>query len=288
MLKCYQPYVRDYNVSDRSWFYSRKARLRKTPFPCGRCEACQMKRKLEWANRLLLESEAYPGCVIHVTLTYNDDCLPADGNLSKKDFINFMKRLRINISRKIDKNLKIKYFCRGEYGPKRLRPHFHVIIFGLDRSHEQVIMDSWDQGFIKLELIQKGTCNYVAGYTSKKLEAKLPAHIETREYQSQSGGIGAKFAEALAKRLAEDKHYKGKPITYIQKGKKKIGVGRYIRNAVGKNLKKYGKKYNDLEVLALEFIYCQYFRRFKTYKEMLKDCKEKARIFTTPKFRVRI
>lgn len=287
MLKCFNPYVRSTDAPGRNFDYSRKKRLRHTPFPCGKCEACKAKRKLEWSNRLYLEASQYKNKVLHVTLTYEDEHLPKDGNLSPKDFIDFMKRLRRSLEYHHD-DIKVKYFCRGEYGPKTQRPHFHLILFGLGPEFEELILKSWKHGFIKVQLVEEKTCHYVAGYTTKKLEQKLPDHIKLREYQSQSGGIGSRYADNLALTLSRSPHYKGEPVTYVTKGKKKIGVGRYIRLRVGEKLKKLGRPYCEKKIRLLENIYIYYFKQFHGvdfYNRILEDCRKYARMFVTPKFK---
>lgn len=98
--------------------------------PCRTCEGCRNDNAREWSVKLLHES------LIHiennelncsfVTLTYNDDFIPAFGALDYFDhWNNFLKRLRRALEPK-----KIRYFIVGEYGEKNLRPHYHVIIFG--------------------------------------------------------------------------------------------------------------------------------------------------------------
>lgn len=106
---------------------------------CGRCEGCRVDKSREWANRLLLEKEYYPDdqCWF-VTLTYDEDHVPRSAygdpetgeaqpsmTLSKRDLQLFMKRLRKNA------NVPIRFFACGEYGPQTMRPHYHVILFGL-------------------------------------------------------------------------------------------------------------------------------------------------------------
>ena len=56
----------------------------------------------------------------------SDVCFPV---VSVVDVQKFFKRLRINIVRKVSKNIKIKYFISSEYGPKTFRPHYHGIIY---------------------------------------------------------------------------------------------------------------------------------------------------------------
>lgn len=105
---------------------------------CGTCEGCRMDKSRDWANRLLLERE-YWSTAYFVTLTYDDDHVPrsyyADPRtgeaqpsltLCKKDLQDFLKRLRYHHKK------PLKFFACGEYGPQTFRPHYHLIIFGLE------------------------------------------------------------------------------------------------------------------------------------------------------------
>lgn len=121
--------------------------------PCGKCIGCRLQRSREWANRCMLELE-YHKSAYFVTLTYNDEhvptvyypdpdtgeALPAH-TLRKRDFQLFMKRLRFKFS-----DQKIRFFACGEYGPETMRPHYHVILFGLE-LHDTVPWSRSPQGF---------------------------------------------------------------------------------------------------------------------------------------------
>ena len=90
---------------------------------CGQCVGCRLKRANEWALRITHEASLYKrNCFI--TLTYNDESIPRDGSLSKKDFPAFMKRLRARYS-----DIRIRFYQAGEYGDKNGRPHHHAILF---------------------------------------------------------------------------------------------------------------------------------------------------------------
>lgn len=135
--------------------------------PCGKCLGCKLEYSRQWAVRLVHESNYWePGHQHFITLTYNDEHLPAYGNLIKKDFQDFMKRLRKHHVKNYGypdishgKNpqptiaYNMKYFHSGEYGkscrncgkskfyhgtnsscqhwsPTLGRPHYHAILFG--------------------------------------------------------------------------------------------------------------------------------------------------------------
>lgn len=65
-----------------------------------------------------------------VTLTYDDEHLPLSPSglptLRYSDVQKFLKRLRTNSGQ------KFRYFAASEYGDRTQRPHYHLIIYGLD------------------------------------------------------------------------------------------------------------------------------------------------------------
>jgi len=94
--------------------------------PCGQCWRCRLERSRQWAIRCVHEASLYnENCFI--SLTYSDDFLPPAGTLVKKDFQDFMKRLRKRIFPR-----KVRFFHCGEYGENYGRPHYHACLFGYD------------------------------------------------------------------------------------------------------------------------------------------------------------
>lgn len=63
-----------------------------------------------------------------VTLTYDNQHLPADGGLNYQHFQKFMKRLRED-RRRTRNNSPIRFYMCGEYGERTFRPHYHAILF---------------------------------------------------------------------------------------------------------------------------------------------------------------
>lgn len=89
--------------------------------PCGGCIGCRLEYSRQWALRCVVEASMHKeNCF--VTLTYNDDHLPKDLSLQKKDLLSFIKRLRRDYA-------GIRYFSCGEYGDRFERPHYHLCIF---------------------------------------------------------------------------------------------------------------------------------------------------------------
>lgn len=169
--------------------------------PCGKCISCKLSYAKEWALRICHEI-AFTEFNSFVTLTYNDENLPKDKSVHKYEVQNFVKRLRKYLQTKYgsviagyDKNGKAKYsptvpikvFYCGEYGSKRDRPHYHVIIMGYDFTDKyysrtspagHVLWESdilntlWTKGFANIGEVTYESAAYVARYCMKKVKDK--------------------------------------------------------------------------------------------------------------------
>lgn len=117
-----------------------------------------------------------------ITLTYDAEHLPRDGGLRKRDFVNFMKRLRKHAAKP-----GIKFFQCGEYGEEFKRPHYHALIFGFDVPDRKlwkmsndipvfssvILDDIWGQGFTSVGNVTWQSAAYCARYTLKKINGAL-------------------------------------------------------------------------------------------------------------------
>lgn len=177
--------------------------------PCGKCAECRKRARRDWSTRIQNEASMHEeSCFI--TLTYNDENLPKvtvplcipyvdhknnkmcylisdvtteeKATLRKTDVQLFLKRLRARLLKEYGK--KIRFYCVGEYGAKRSRPHYHLIIFGHDfrktrkafRSNgrfidyvDDIIADCWKFGYHTVNDYSPATASYVAGYVTKKM-----------------------------------------------------------------------------------------------------------------------
>jgi len=164
-----------------------------------------------WATRCVHES-AFHEHNAYVTLTYNDENLPPDNSLSKRELQLFFKRLRKNLDSS-EPGRKIKYFAAGEYGENKGRPHYHAIIFGLSPwgNDKKEVEDSWDKGFISTGTVTYDSARYVAEYINTQYDGELAKRVygkRTVPFKISSGGIGKKFAI-----LEKDKIKNGQGIT---------------------------------------------------------------------------
>lgn len=160
--------------------------------PCGQCSGCREDYAITWSNRLILESK-YHESNSFITLTYDNPHLPPGGTLVLRDFQLFMKRVRAHFA-KLYPHLRISFYCCGEYGDhpepgQRFgRPHYHVILFGVnfieDRKpiHKnkqgdqlycsETLTRLWGKGLCDIGDVTPQSCKYVAGYVNKKLNGE--------------------------------------------------------------------------------------------------------------------
>ena len=68
--------------------------------PCGKCTGCKADQSLAWSIRAYHESTCHDyNCF--VTLTYDDDHLPRDNRIDKRELQLFFKRLHIVTGKQI-------------------------------------------------------------------------------------------------------------------------------------------------------------------------------------------
>lgn len=151
--------------------------------PCGGCIGCRLQKSRDWAVRMMHEASLHEDNCF-VTLTYNEENLPPGGSLRKKDYQDFMKRLR----RRFD-DRRIRFFHCGEYGERLGRPHYHACLFGFDfpdrkpfkgegegRLDTSAILDSvWGNGFCTVGSVTFDSAAYVARYVMKKVTGPAAA-----------------------------------------------------------------------------------------------------------------
>ena len=157
-----------------------------TQLPCGKCLGCIARRRQEWTIRMVHEAQMRDEAVF-LTLTYDQDHLPADGSLARPGkgiMSDFTSQLRNKLG-------PFRYFLVGEYGSENLRPHYHAILFFDDSSNgkrtafpdryewmqrhgepvfrSDVLEHCWPHGYSTIQPVNEASIRYVAGYTTKKL-----------------------------------------------------------------------------------------------------------------------
>jgi len=140
-----------------------------------------------------------------VTLTYNDQNLPPDKSVSKRELQLFFKRLRKNLDYFYG-DRKIKYFACGEYGQEKdeygiakERPHYHAIIFGLSPwgDDKTEVKEAWGKGFVYTGTVTYDSARYVAEYINTDFNGEVGKRMygaRARPFKISSTGIGKNFA----------------------------------------------------------------------------------------------
>jgi hypothetical protein len=169
--------------------------LEQIELPCNQCVGCRMDRALDWSTRITHEAMLhYNNCFL--TLTYSDEHLPADYSVSVRTMQLFMKRFRKYMG-------ECRFFACGEYGDGNLRPHYHVIIFGIDFDDKypwrktgsgHLVYRSpslekiWTLGHSEIGTVTEKSAGYVARYCLKKVNGD-PAEDHYKRVHPVTGEI---------------------------------------------------------------------------------------------------
>lgn len=206
---------------------------------CGRCIGCRLDRSRSWAIRCVHEGQVHEAsCVCgcqrgeepkncFITLTYDDEHLPADWSVDVREWQLFAKRLR-------KRSGPFRFLHCGEYGGENLRPHYHAVLFGkefgdkeqvcVNRRGEPVfssqeLSEVWGKGFVTVGDLTWQSAAYVARYVVKKVtgpqaeeaycrvDAESGECVEVRpEYATMSRrpGIGSAWLSRFKKDVYPD------------------------------------------------------------------------------------
>ena len=146
---------------------------------CGRCIGCRLEKSRQWAVRCLHEAQNHKHNSF-LTLTYDEENIPSDGNIHKSHVQKFIKRLRKKFQEK-----NIRYLYCGEYGENLGRPHYHICLFGIDfhqdrkllkktsqdhKLYNSDILDKlWPYGHAVIGDLTYQSAAYTARYVTKKI-----------------------------------------------------------------------------------------------------------------------
>lgn len=175
--------------------------------PCGRCPHCLSNRRKEWTFRINQELKVAESAHF-LTLTYDDPAVPINehGNqtLSKKDFQDFMKKLREHnwkmalkhtkwktVKEARDIVAKLRYYTVGEYGSKSGRPHYHSIMMNMQPEVVQALEPIWSHGFVDVGSVTPESINYVCGYLITKQDNS--GLIREKQFSLMSQGLGKNY-----------------------------------------------------------------------------------------------
>lgn len=174
-MPCRSP-LRQYHAASGWSFNAAKPHTEFRDLNCGVCMDCRIRKAREWAIRCYHESKMHERSSF-VDLTYADNPV----TLTRRDVTLFFKSLR-------NAGYRFRYFGCGEYGENTLRPHYHLILFGIDFSHDRypwkrskkgtllyrspTLEEHWQHGNATLSDVSPKAAEYAARYNLKKINGK--------------------------------------------------------------------------------------------------------------------
>ena len=180
-MPCFHPITAYHKIGGGITWTHRESNGIKLTVSCKQCTGCRQEYARQWAMRNIHEASLWLNNIF-ITLTYNDQNLPEHNKLVKKDFQDFMKRLRKH--KKANTKNPIRFFHCGEYGEKFGRPHYHAILFNTNFNDRKPIPGQknlttsdtlkklWGKGHVSIGDVTFQSASYVAGYVQKKINGK--------------------------------------------------------------------------------------------------------------------
>lgn len=187
--------------------------------PCGYCLNCRIDQRDMWTDRFEMELQQTGLRSAFVTFTYAD-CnlppnsrmfgpeahLPVNASLCRKDFERFIDRLHYKVNLLAANNVlppkcskDFKFIAVGEYGDKFGRPHYHMIVSGLDFHDCKPLFNAcWKKGLVDSLPILNGGIRYVLDYLDKQcfgseINSKYIENGLEPPFHSRSVGIGRSY-----------------------------------------------------------------------------------------------
>lgn len=212
--------------------------------PCGKCLGCREMQQQQLVIRIT--HEARNATDKHfLTLTYDDDHLPKNQGLQKRDMQLFWKRVRKMRETKRMQHRStqtvdpLKQLTCGEYGDRTRRAHYHAAAINLEiddlkkwdteNSRSETIEKAWGNGIVTISELTEGRIKYVAGYVLKKAGYKKQIYCteEGEElqppYRDMSKGLGKQWIMKYQTDLRNG---------YLQEQGAKYTIPRYYRDII--------------------------------------------------------
>lgn len=236
-MACFQPFLKKNKYGEI------------VTIPCGWCINCRVDKRNEWIDRCNYELKNKITSTF-LTLTYDElNIIPnlvstLNGQLiatiNYDDIKRFIDRLRKRIkyiNQGKEKNILMQndfsYIYVGEYGHGELpRPHFHLILCGLDYlACEKIFQEEWNHGFIYSLPVKNGCSRYVLKYMDKQVHGADAKKIYDDNGLSRPKMISSiGFGSGL---YLDDENYKDvvkNNYTYLSSKNKRRPVPRYYLN----------------------------------------------------------
>lgn len=171
--------------------------------PCHVCWQCRADKVRNWTGKCLAEAQT-SSSVDFVTLTYADvnsraakwvaEPVTADRykTLHYEDVQKYIKRIR-------KAGYKVRYVVAGEYGEKKGRAHWHVLLFWQGERPKRRIEhgnewqdEFWHHGHVNYQRFDENAARYVCKYLLKWNNHKEPTRATKFRYSARPG-IGFKW-----------------------------------------------------------------------------------------------
>ena len=192
--------------------------------PCGKCALCRQKKSMDWQCRIEAETACHTVKPLLVTLTYAYE--PKNG-LEKVHLQEFWHDLRQYLDRR---NIyhKLRYFQVGEYGSKKGRAHYHLLIWNWQPSWfsmlkiKRIMRRAWrNRGHVFIGIAGEpfnngyktqsgntsGLARYLAKYMRKKQHVPKGKNDVFFTASNRGGGIGSSYLEKYIQLYRDNLHY---------------------------------------------------------------------------------
>lgn len=137
---------------------------------CRKCWQCQERKVDDWVGRNIAESRTAKAAHV-VTLTYGEDRSLGGIDhiraavLTYSDVQKYLKYLRVD-------GYPVRYFVVGEYGSKKGRAHWHIILYWQDAVPEHKLRENfmqrhWDHGLSYWDKMSPAAIRYACKYLTK-------------------------------------------------------------------------------------------------------------------------
>lgn len=247
--------------------------------PCGKCVNCLKRKANDWYIRVKHEMRSTePGMNnYHVTLTYNDENLPANNMPSKQDIQLFHKRLRKNLDR------KMLYYLISEFGEKFGRVHYHGLYFNVPNSQEFLnhLEKSWNKGTVYISQLNESNIRYVVNHNITRDVKKGEFALMSRRPAIGKTYLETNFREMqhyvdICKPIVQDyqhvysmpRYYKDKLFNDEQKEKIAAQCAEKAQERRDKYFYLPEKEYNAIKVKRVEYA-------FEEMRKLKKNIKRK-------------
>lgn len=247
---------------------------------CRKCSRCLQNRVTDWVGRCIAESR-HATSTNSVTLTYGRD---EKGNIDHihsalliySDVQKYFKRLR-------KAGFKFKYLVCGEYGTKKRRAHWHLIIFWEGKIPEVKLNENfdhehWEHGHTYWEEMTPASVWYVCKYIQKE---QSDGEAEAQLHMSKKPPLGHEYFQEWAQEYVDNGlapmslHYSFSDVKHKDGKAKQF----YMRGVTAENfLKGYVvaavKRHKSIQIPSNEFVNEWIDGKYQKYYEDEKHMRE--------------